>query len=265
MLSTRTTPPSDQALVTEVPRFPLGEREVGEAYTTARLATVAHELRSPLATILYTVSAKRDRTDDSTARVQKAVVERQARRAARRIDDLFDVCAGSLGKLALRPEVVDVAEVVAVAAETAGHLVSSRGHYLTVSLPPEPLIVFADRLRMEQVLTSLLAYAAEHSDPGGHVRLIAEADPGQVFLRVRDDGPGIAAHHLPQVFDLYSQAADADRARAGGLGIGLALVKSLVELHSGTVTASSGGVGQGTEFVVRLPVYIRKSCRTERL
>ncbi len=253
MLRIRTTSsvPDQVALAADWLARP-GEWGRGGPDAEARLATVAHELRNPLAAILYAVAAMADRADDPAARGQRAVVERQARRAARIVDDLLEVCSGALGKLAFRPEVVDLAEVVAAAAETVEHLVSRRGHHLTVSLPAEPLLVFADRLRLEQVLTNLLANAAEHTAPGGQVRLSAEAEGGYAVLRVQDDGPGIAAHLLPRVFDLYAQYPGPHGRRPGGLGIGLALVKSLVELHGGRVTAHSGGVRQGTEFVVRL-------------
>lgn len=253
MLTTHMTSVAVQTTVTEDLHSRPGKWEVVVPYTEARLATVAHELRNPLAAILYAVAAMTDRTDDPVARGQKAVVERQARRAARMVDDLLDVCSSSLGKHAFRPEVVDLAEIVAVATETVTHLVTGRGHYLTVSLPPESLFVFADRVRLAQVLTNLLANAAEHTDPGGQLWLTAEADAEQVVLRVQDDGPGIAPHIISRVFDLDSQCPAPKGQRPGGLGIGLALVKSLVELHGGRVTASSGGVRQGTEFVVRLP------------
>ncbi len=265
MLRIRTTSsvPGQVTLTADLPSRP-GEWERGEPYTEARLATVAHELRNPLAAILYALAAMTDRADDPAARGQRAVVERQARRAARLVEDLLEVCSGSLGKLAFRPEVVDLAEVVAAATETVAHLVTRRGHHLTVSLPPDPVLVFADRLRLEQVLTNLLANAAEHTAPGGRVRLTAEADAGHAVLRVQDDGPGIAPHLLPRVFDLYSQCPGNEARRSGGLGIGLALVRSLVELHGGRVTAVSGGVHRGTEFVVRLPA-LRPDAVSERI
>jgi signal transduction histidine kinase len=216
------------------------------------LGTLAHELRSPLATIVSAVQVITvDCELDPVAERALAVMERQSRQAMQIIDDLFDLCAGAWGKLPLRKEVVGLAEVVAAAAETAGHLLVARQHRLTVSLPPEPVSLEADPLRLAQVLTNLLSNAAKFTDPGGHIRLSATVEAGQVVLRVRDNGRGIAPEVLPRVFDLFHQGAGTQR--TGGLGIGLALVKSLVELHGGSVTASSAGPGTGCEFVVRLP------------
>jgi signal transduction histidine kinase len=142
---------------------------------------------------------------------------------------------------------------VAGAAETVGHLLTARGHRLTVSLPVEPVFLIADPLRLEQVLTNLLANAAKFTEPGGHIRLTAEADGEEVVLRVRDNGQGIAPDLLPRVFDQFWQGLDSGEQAGRGLGIGLALVKSLVESHGGSVAAFSDGPGTGSEFVVRLP------------
>jgi signal transduction histidine kinase len=178
----------------------------------------------------------------------------------RLVEDLFDVCADGRGKLSLCKEVVDLAEVVAGATGTVGHLLTTRGHRLAVSLPTEPVFLVADPLRLEQVLTNLLANAAKFTDPGGHIRLTAEAAARQVVLRVRDNGRGIEPDLLPRVFDLFRQGQDSGVRVARGLGIGLALVKSLVELHGGSVAAFSDGPGTGSEFVVRLPARACGSC-----
>ena len=224
------------------------------------LATLVHELRSPLVTVLSALGVMPTGPDlDPSTRRARDVAERQARRAVQLIDDLFDVCAGARGKLPLRKEAVDLAEVVAGAVEAAGHLLAARGHRLTVSLPPGPVTLEGDRLRLEQVLTNLLANAAKYTDPGGHIRLAAAAEAGLIVLRVRDNGRGIAADLLPRVFDLFRQGLDCGDRSAGGLGIGLALVKSLVELHGGSVAASSDGPGTGSEFVVCLPARARDS------
>jgi signal transduction histidine kinase len=220
------------------------------------LGTLAHELRSPLATIVTAVRMIRYDCDiDLAARRTLTAVERQSRQAMQIIEDLFDLCAGASGKLSLRKEVVDLAEIVATAAETASHLITERRHRLTVSLPPERVLLEADPLRLTQVLTNLLTNAAKFTEPGGHIRLTAEVRAGQIVLRVRDNGQGIAPDLLPRLFDLYYQVPDPGTHRRGGLGIGLALVKSLVELHGGTTAAFSDGPGTGSEFVVRLPAH----------
>ena len=223
------------------------------------LGTLAHELRDPLTTI---VSAVQVITDDCyldpAARRALAVMERQSRQAMQIIDDLFDLCVGNVGKLSLRKEVVDLAKIVAGATETAGHLLAARQHRLTVSLPPEPVSLEADPLRLVQVLTNLLGNAAKFTDPGGHIRLSAAVEGGQIVLRVRDNGQGIAPDLLPRVFDRFWQASERKAAR--GLGLGLALVKSLVELHGGSVAARSAGPGAGAEFIVQLPAC-SSGCR----
>jgi len=223
------------------------------------LGTLAHELRSPLVTILSAVQVITYECDIvPVARRALAVMERQSRQAMRLVDDLFDLYGGATGNLALRKKVVDLAEVVAAAAETTGHLLAARRHRLTVSLPPEPVSLEADPLRLAQVLTNLLGNAAKFTDPGGHIHLAAVVEAGEVVVRVRDNGRGIAPDLLPRVFDLYYRIPG--QQATGGLGIGLALVKSLVELHGGSVAACSDGPGTGCEFVVRLPAYTGLPC-----
>jgi signal transduction histidine kinase len=218
------------------------------------LATLAHELRDPLAAILLALDLHSGQGDTAERRAL-ATAARQARRAVRIVDDLFDLCAGSRGRLSLRKELVDLAAVVAGATEAVAHRIAARGHRLTVSLPARPVFLFADPVRLEQVLTNLLANAAKFTDPGGDIRLSAEVGAGQAVLRVRDNGRGIAPDLLPRVFDQFWQGAE--EKAAGGLGLGLALVKSLVELHGGSVLARSDGPGAGAEFVVRLPAGSR--------
>jgi signal transduction histidine kinase len=230
------------------------EWEEGRSRNDEWLATLSHELRSPLATIVNALDVISDgHALDPAARQARDVAERQARRALQLVEDLFDVCASSRGKLSLRKEVVDLAEIVAGATETAGHLLAERGHRLTISLPPQPVTLHADSLRLEQVLTNLLANAAKFTDRGGHIRLTAEAEAGHIVLRIRDNGRGISPDLLPRVFDRFHQGPHSGDQGVGGLGIGLALVKFLVELHGGRVSASSAGPGTGSEFVVRLP------------
>jgi signal transduction histidine kinase len=223
------------------------------------LGTLAHELRSPLVAIVSAAQVIANTCDlESSVRRILGVMERQSRQALRIIDDLFDICAGTEGKLSFRKEVVHLADIVATATETVGHLLAARQHRLTVSLPPKPVSVEGDPLRLTQVLTNLLGNAVKFTDPGGLIRLTVQVEAGQIVLRVRDNGRGIDPDLLARVFDLFYQV-EPGRQTTGGLGIGLALVKSLVELHGGTVAAYSDGPGTGCEFVVRLPARARDS------
>jgi signal transduction histidine kinase len=234
--------------------------EVAQPCLDELLGALAHELRSPLVTIVSAAQVVANQCEmGPPVRRALAVMERQSRQALRLIDDLFDLCAGAAGKLSLRKEVVSLADVVAMATETACHLLAARQHRLTVSLPPGPVSLEADPLRLAQVLTNLLSNAAKFTDPGGHIRLTARVEAGQVVLRVRDNGRGIDPGLLPRVFDRFYQVPGAGR-QEGGLGIGLALVKSLVELHGGAVAACSDGPGTGCEFVVRLPACVGGPC-----
>jgi signal transduction histidine kinase len=230
------------------------------------LGSLAHELRSPLVTIVSAAQVANECDMEPPARRALAVMERQSRQALGIIDDLFDTCAGAGGKLSLRKEVVHLAELVAAATETASHLLAARQHRLMVSLPPGPVSLEADPLRLTQVLTNLLSNAAKFTEPGGHVWLTARVEAGQIVLRVRDNGRGIEPDLLPRVFDLFYQVPGSARQATRGLGLGLALVKSLVELHGGSVAAFSDGPGTGCEFVVRLPATARdaSTSRTPR-
>jgi signal transduction histidine kinase len=226
------------------------------------LATLAHELRDPLAAILSALELHSG-DGDPAARRTLTMAAHQARRAIRIVDDLFDLCAGSRDSLPLCKEEVDLAAVVAGAAEATAHLLAARGHRLTVSLPAGPVSLVADAVRLEQVLANLLANAAKFTDPGGDIRLTAqlasrelasrERQRPEIVLRVRDNGRGIASELLPRVFDPFWQGPGRGEKGARGLGLGLALVKSLVELHGGSIAARSDGPGTGAEFIVRLP------------
>jgi signal transduction histidine kinase len=222
------------------------------------LAILAHELRDPLGALLFALDAL-PRDVDPDVRRAHSIAQRQARRVVQIVDDLFDLCRASRDRLSLRKEVVQLADIVAGATETTSHLLAVRGHRLTVSLTTSPVLLFADPLRLEQVLTNLLANAAKYTEPGGDIRVTADVEAGQVILRVQDNGRGIAPDLLPRVFDRFWQAPGKNM--AGGLGLGLALVKSLVELHGGSVAARSDGPGTGTELIVRLPDY-SDDCRT---
>jgi signal transduction histidine kinase/ActR/RegA family two-component response regulator len=215
------------------------------------LAMLAHELRNPLAplsTALHLLPVATEKRDDLLA-----MAERQVRQLVRLVDDLLDVSRITGGKIALRRERIALGDVVARALETTRPLVESRGHDLTVSLPAEAVGLDADPARLAQVVANLLSNAAKYTPPGGRIWLTAETAGGEVVIRVRDTGAGLAPELVANVFDLFVQGdTSLDRTR-GGLGIGLTIVRRLVELHGGRVEARSPGVGQGSEFIVRLP------------
>jgi signal transduction histidine kinase/ActR/RegA family two-component response regulator len=218
------------------------------------LAMLAHELRNPLGAI-SNAGQVLDQTPSADPRVRGlgTVIGRQVRHLSRLVDDLLDVSRFTRGQIDLRPRPVELKPIVEGAVETTRPLLEQRGHRLTVALPEEPVRLEADATRIEQVLANLLHNAAKFTAPGGRIELTAETEDGQVVLRVRHNGHGIAPDLLPRIFDLFVQE-DRSLARShGGLGIGLTLVRTLVERHGGTVEAHSEGPGRGSEFVVRLP------------
>ncbi len=230
------------------------------------LAMLAHELRNPLAPVRNALHImKQPGANGAMFRQVRDMAERQVQHMARLLDDLLDVSRISRGRIELRKEAVDVAAVISRTVEAVRPLIEERRHELTVSLPAGPLRVEADPARLEQVLTNLLNNAAKYTDPGGHVWLLVERDDREVVLRVRDTGIGIATEMLPRIFDLFVQAERRLDRSQGGVGIGLTLVKKLVELHGGRIEASSTGLGQGSEFVVRLPALSdQRPCEKAR-
>jgi PAS domain S-box-containing protein len=219
------------------------------------LAMLGHELRNPLAPIISGVQLLRlEQRVSPSGQQAVAIIDRQARHLARLVDDLLDVSRIREGKILLRKERVDLHTLVNAAVETVRPLLDSRRHELTVSLPVESVWLEADPARLTQVLGNLLTNAAKYTEPGGHVWLTVARDGPAATIRVKDTGIGILPEMLPRVFELFVQAdRSLDRAQ-GGLGIGLTLVKALVELHAGKIEAQSPGVGKGAEFLVRLPV-----------
>ncbi len=216
------------------------------------LAMLGHELRNPLSPILTALQLLKLRSD-STLR-EHVVIERQVNHLTRLIDDLLDVSRIARGMVKLKREPVELTDVVARAVEMASPLLEQRSHTLDVDVR-RGLIVFGDPTRLSQVISNLVTNAAKYTNPNGSIWVQAGEDADAIVLRVRDDGIGIAPDVLPRVFDRFVQERQASDRAQGGLGLGLTIVQSLVERHGGTVTASSGGVDRGSEFVIRLPKW----------
>lgn len=217
------------------------------------LATLAHELRNPLAPIRNALHIMRLMQDDRAAIEQsRMMMERQLGQLARLIDDLFDASRIAQGKLTLHRERVDLESVVMSAVETARPYIEAFGHELTVVLPPQPVYLDADPVRLAQAFSNLLNNAAKYTDRGGQIWLTATCREKEVIVTVRDTGMGVPANALPSIFDMFTQIDRGPRLSRDGLGIGLALVKRLVEMHGGTVAARSEGALKGSEFSVRL-------------
>ncbi len=218
------------------------------------LAMLAHELRNPLAPIRNALEMlKLVEASPELQRQTREMMERQVQLMVRLVDDLLDVSRITRGKIELRKEPIELADVVARAVETARPLIESRKHELKIDVTPGPLLLQGDLVRLAQVVANLLNNAAKYMEPGGRMGLKAGREGDKVVLRLRDAGIGIAPEMLPQVFDLFTQADHAPSLSQGGLGIGLTLVRRLVEMHGGTVEAHSPGLGKGSEFVVFLP------------
>lgn len=219
------------------------------------LAMLAHELRNPLATIGAGLQVQRlAGTDAQRPYAVIELMERQVGHLVGLVDDLLDVNRIGRGKIHLRRVRVELATVVHAAVETARSLIERMGHKLILEVPPEPIWLNADPLRLAQVVGNLLNNASKFTENGGCIRLTVALWGEKAEIRVRDNGVGIAADQLPFVFDMFMQAETPLERSGAGLGIGLALVKSLVEMHGGTVEAHSAGASLGSEFVVRLPV-----------
>jgi len=228
------------------------------------MAMLAHELRNPLAPIRNAAHLLRLLApgDDRLNR-QSDTIERQVGRMARLLDDLMDMARITRGKVRLELRPVRVREVLTQAVEAINPAIAERRHALHVALPPETLAVEGDPDRLVQVVGNLLSNAARYTDEGGHIWLSAAEENGQAVIRVRDNGMGIDPAMLERIFHLYAQATGAERSR-GGLGIGLTLVRSLVDMHHGTVVARSEGPGRGSEFEVRLPLLKAEDHRKSK-
>jgi PAS domain S-box-containing protein len=218
------------------------------------LATLAHELRNPLAPIRNSLQLMQIAPNDSQVLEQsRAMIERQVTQMVRLIDELLDISRISRGKVELRQQNIDLQSVVAAAIEASRPLIDARQHQLTIDIPTKPIVMYADSTRLAQVVMNLLNNAAKYTEPGGQIWLTVEDLPQSVAIKVRDNGIGIPAEMFHQVFEMFSQVDRSLERSEGGLGIGLTLVRRLVELHGGQVAVISEGEGKGSEFVVTLP------------
>jgi signal transduction histidine kinase len=216
---------------------------------------LAHELRNPLGAVSSAVHLLEECGErDETATRAAAVARRQMRRLSRLVDDLLDVSRITRGQVPLHLAAVDLVEVLRLSVEDARAQFEQAGVELAVTLPVGGLPLEADATRLEQVFGNLLGNAAKYGQPGGSASLAVRRDGGVAVVRIADDGAGIESDALPRVFDLFFQGAPSLDRHDGGLGIGLTLVRKLVELHGGEVTAASDGTGHGSEFTVRLPL-----------
>jgi PAS domain S-box-containing protein len=218
------------------------------------LALLAHELRNPLAPIRYALAANKrsGRTPEQRQQAEE-IIERQVTHMSHLLDDLLDVSRITRGTLELKKAPIELSSVIAAAVETARPILNAKHHALAVDLPQGTVRLDADPVRLAQVFSNLLINAAKYTDPEGAVRLEAGQEGEDVVIAIRDNGIGIAADMLPRLFTVFTQANTTAARAEGGLGVGLSLVRGLVTLHGGTVTAHSDGLGKGSAFVVRLP------------
>ena len=241
-------------------RAHLEERETADRRKDQFLATLAHELRNPLAPIRSSLALLRLSEGRTSPQICE-IMERQVNHMVRLVDDLMEVSRITRGKIELRREAVDLASIIHSAVETSIPLIDAAKHRLTVTLPEEGLVLDADAVRLAQVFSNLLNNAAKYTDTGGAICITARREDRSAVVTVTDTGIGIPAHALPGVFDMFAQVNARDSRAQSGLGIGLTLVRSLVEMHGGSVSATSEGVGRGSVFVVRLPLDRRRDIR----
>jgi PAS domain S-box-containing protein len=219
------------------------------------LAMLAHELRNPLAPILNAVHLMRLHGLPS-AQLENAcaIIERQGGHLARLLDDLLDLSRVTHGKIELRKQVVDLRSSLTDAVHSSRSAIDQRRHQLTIRLPEEPLYVEGDPTRLTQVIVNLLTNAAKYTEPGGRIEIAVRREGSCLLISVRDTGMGIPQEQLANIFDPFMQLDSSLERAHGGLGLGLTLVRRLVELHGGAITAASAGPNKGSEFVVRLPI-----------
>ncbi|MEO7109140.1 MAG: ATP-binding protein [Polyangiaceae bacterium] len=222
-------------------------------------AMLGHELRNPLAPIVMALHLMKQHTPNPSR--EQEIIERQVGHLVRLVDDLLDVSKIARGKVTLRKDVVELSVVVAAAIEIVSDLFEEHRHQISVDVPQSDLSVFGDPVRLAQVVANLLSNAARYTQPQGQISISAAREDNDVVLIVKDNGVGIGADLLPRVFDLFVQGRRNTDRKEGGLGLGLALVKSLALLHDGKVVARSNGVGRGSEFELRLPFREKKAFR----
>ena len=227
------------------------------------LAMLAHELRNPLAPIQNALQLMRMKLSGPQSLWAQQVIQRQLASLTRLVDDLLDVSRITRGKITLTREPVELATLITRAVETIQPLIQERDHELTLQVPSESLRVNGDPTRLTQALGNVLGNAAKYTDRGGRIELLCSPRGADVEIRVRDNGIGISAELLPRIFDLFTQLDHRSDYSSSGLGIGLALVRRLVEMHGGSITAQSAGAGAGSEFLLRLPLLAVAGTRPE--
>jgi signal transduction histidine kinase len=239
--------------ITERARVELALKEA-DRHKDEFLAMLAHELRNPLAPIYNAVQLMRRKSVDDPQLVwSRDVIERQTMHLSRLVDDLLDVSRITRGKINLTKELLDITNLISRAVETTHPLIVERAHDLVIDIPDEPLHVLGDPTRLTQALGNVLSNAAKYTERGGRIKVRVSREGPEVLIRVSDNGEGIPADLLPVIFNLFTQLDRTSGHAQGGLGIGLALVRKLVEMHGGSVTAHSEGAGRGSEFTIRLP------------
>jgi len=220
------------------------------------LAMLGHELRNPLSPIVTVLQLMKLRGESALAD-ERAIIERHVQHVERLVDDLLEVSRLTRGRVSLEREVIDVAEIVSRALEMSSPLIEQRLHTLTVDAPPEPVCVNGDALRLAQVIANLLTNAAKYTEPRGQIAVRWSRDGAEAVVSITDNGHGMDSEFAARVFDSFSQAPTESSSKPAGLGLGLAIVKSLVAMHGGSIAVESAGLGQGSEFTVRLPAHDR--------
>ena len=223
---------------------------------------LAHELRNPVAPIANSAELLSRLVPQENQRALVGIIQRQAVHLGRLLDDLLDVARITQGRIELQREVIDVSACVQLAIETAEPLIRSKAHRLTLTQTLEPIYVSADKVRLGQCIANVLVNAAKYTPDGGEIRIRPYVEGNEAVVEVSDNGIGIAPEFLPRIFDLFAQSERGLDRSQGGLGVGLTVCKQIVEMHGGSVVASSPGVGRGATFTLRLPLAERPPTAT---